>query len=214
MSDEHVRKRTRRKRRRHHKKLRSLLGTLGLASMGIGVLICGLAVLKMRGVLLGIGACYLVAGGVVLLIKAGLGRSAGRIVPEARDGMALILSLLLVAVLGVLVMYSLGGSHVALRSAHDRTLRVAAQTVAVDAAWNTLADVARGAVRVGQTVLWRPPEGLHARVRVSTDPRARAHGGTLLIHSVAETNQVRYEVYCVARRQANGAVTPTRWIEP
>jgi hypothetical protein len=214
MSDARVPKRTRRKHRRHHKRVRNLLGTLGLISLGLGAIIAGLAVVTTRGTLLVIGACYMASGGALLLVRVGLQRSRAHSESRSQGGMALILALLLVAVLGALVMHSLSSAHVALRYAREREIRVAAQTTAVDAAWHTLHELASGAIKPGATIMWRPPSGLPAHVRVSQDRRARIHGGNLLIHSIAETNHIRHDVYCVVRRQSNGTVVPTRWIEP
>ncbi|MDA0323024.1 MAG: hypothetical protein O2923_09965 [Verrucomicrobia bacterium] len=214
MSDPRVKTLARRRHRRHHKRLRGLLGTLGAVSIGLGAIVSGIAVVTSRSTLLSIGAGYILCGGALILLRWGLQRTGSRSKATARGGMALILALLLVAVLGALVMYSLNASHVALRHARDRQVRVAAQATVVDAAWNALHEIAAGRMKAGDSTVWLPPAGLPAHVRLSRDRRARSHGGNLLLHVSAETNQVRHEVYCVAQQHANGTVTPTRWIEP
>lgn len=201
-------KRSRSRRRRHYKRTKRALMYAAGTSLTLGALICVGAVLAGNPSLLSIGAIYVVAGGVCLCVRYAISHLLAPTESGHRDGMALLLVLMLLAILVGAVTYALGSAHVALRNAQHAELRTLAQLSAVDAAWNALRDVAHRRLAPGENHNWTPPSGAPARVRV------RSARDRVQVHVVSTTNAVTYTVYCEAQPQPDGGLRVTRWVEP
>ena len=200
-----------------------MLGAVGGPATVIGAAMCLWAVLRRDQSLLTVGTCYLLPGLIILLVRqvfVHLRRKSMSGTADqgpARDGVALIAVLVLLALLSGLVTHSLVFASLALRSSETETGRSRVRLAASDAMWLGLRRLV-GTSAKPAPVLLQDPSGIEARVRISakSDPASGASTGIgtdFTLRASASGPDATAHIYCRARREASGELRVVRWVE-
>jgi len=200
-----------------------MLGAVGAPAAVIGAVMCLWAVLPQDQSLLIVGTCYLLPGLCILLVRqvfVHLRRKSmsGPSGPDsARDGIALIAVLILLALLSGLVTHSLVFASLALRSSETEADRSRVRLAASDAMWLGLRRLVGTSARPAP-VLLQDPSGIEARVRISakSNPASGASPGIgtdFTLRASASGPDATAHIYCRARREASGDLRVVRWVE-
>lgn len=215
--------------RRPFKKVNNALGVIGLPSAVIGAAMVAVAAVVANTPLLVIGAIYAALGFGCLALRFVLGvwgdamrRRRGAVTSSAhassdpREGLALILVLMVTAILSLLVVHALQAASVARRAAesgalHDRLARYAAE-----AAWYAVQEQAVDGTARPRT--YAAPDGtaISVEAAASDAPRGYDVEGSRRKYSAitarATTNERVAEVYCLTVQDSAGAVGVARWV--
>jgi len=231
--------RKRRGRKRHgHKRWRLLSLLIGLLCVGMGALFLVWSSADGNGgAPRRFGLLYFALGGGLLAAYAilsgshrvGLMRgSTVRAGEKSRQGMALLMALLLTALLSGAVLHSLMSAHMTLRSAlvlRGKTLlRIAATDAALDAIKNTAAGDPGTSISE-RTFEARLPSGIATKTTlrpldraavpaILTGQKVPLFGSHFAVTSAARDDRRTWEVQSVGCRLPSGDVRILCWIEP